>query len=203
MAREHGERACYLFGPDGGSDRANGCHCDRCRIANNRYASFDTKRRRLNRDSGLFARPYIDAGPSRARLLALRAAGVGRRTVHDRTGLAVSVIARIANGDIRRVRRPTETAILAVTADVAPGSLIPAGPTWLLIDRLTAAGVTKTAIGKAITGNPNAASLQLRRDVITARSAARVAALAAETFASPAPGTAEHFRAWRESAKAS
>jgi hypothetical protein len=64
--RAHGTRSCYVFGPEPGGDCSKGCRCEDCKRANARYASFQQKRRRLDRDDGRFARPYVDASRARA-----------------------------------------------------------------------------------------------------------------------------------------
>ena len=199
--RAHGTRSCYVFGPEPGGDCSKGCRCEDCKRANARYASFQQKRRRLDRDDGRFARPYIDARRARAHLQALAATGVGRRRVAALTGMSQSVLGRIRSGSISRVRRTTEATILAVKPDQRAGAaLVEAGPTWHLIEELLAAGVTRKRIGQAVTGNPGALALQLRHDYVLQRSAERVAALHLDVVLGgrePEPGTAEHFRWWR------
>jgi transcriptional regulator with XRE-family HTH domain len=200
--RAHGTRACYVFGPEPGGDRSKGCRCAACRAANNEYALFDQKRRRLDRAEGLFAMPYVSAARAQAHLLRLASKGIGRRRVAELSGVAQSQLSRIRNGEITRVRPATEAKILAVSgARKAAGALVDAGKTWLLIDELLAVGVTKQRIGQALTGRASTRALQLHRSFITQRSADVVAALHLElVLGGPEPkrGTPEHFRWWRK-----
>lgn len=83
-------------------------------------------------------------------------------------------------GPSKRIRAATEDKILAVEpTDIAPGGRVPAGPTWRNIDRLLAAGWTKTAIARRL-GQTNG-GLQLSRVEVQARHARAVAALLDET----------------------
>lgn len=182
--RKHGTRARYVFGPFG-SDRAEGCRCTPCRQANNAYGRFSQKRVRLNRDHGTWARPYVDTVRARAHIEHVRAQGIGYRHVAQLAGVATSQIGDIISGRSKRIRRETESAILAVHPQPAPGALIDAAETWILIGELLAAGVTKKRIGQVVSGNPKALALQLRKDRITVRAARRVADLHHELLATP------------------
>ncbi len=183
--REHGTRARHCFGPSGG-DPANGCRCAACTQANRVYARFDAKRRRLARSQGTWATPYVDTGAARAHIDQLRAAGIGARQVAALAGIGRSRITNITAGRIARIRRATEAAILAVEAKPAAGSLVDAGPTWELVERLVAHGTTRKQIGQAASGNPDALRLQLGRERITAGAAERIEALHWEILGDPA-----------------
>lgn len=174
--REHGTRARYCFGPFG-NDRANGCRCDACREANNAYARFSQKRVRLNRDHGAWARPYVPTGAALRHIDLLRSQGIGYRQVAHLAGVATSQVGDIISGRSSRIRRETEAKILAVSAEPAGAALVDAAPTWVLVNRLLAAGVTKCRIGQAVTGNPNAKSLQLHSSKVLWRSHRAVVAL--------------------------
>lgn len=119
--RAHGTRACYVFGPEPGSDRSKGCRCEPCTIANRTYAR---ERDRAVRRPDIVARAaYVDARRAAEHLDMLCAAGVGLRTVAERTGLSRSVLARIRKRQILRSRRDTIAKILAVgRGDAKPGS---------------------------------------------------------------------------------
>lgn len=201
--RAHGTRACYVFGPEPGQDRKNGCRCEQCKGANRAYAR--ERDRATRRPDEKLEPAYVDATPARIHLKVLSSSGLGRREVHRRSGVSQSVLHRIKNGEIRGVRPATLDAILKVSATrKAPAGFVEAAPTWALVDELIAAGVTKKRIGQAITGNERTLALQLRRDVILQRSADAVARLHADVLhrgvlapvddPEPDVGTPEHFR---------
>jgi hypothetical protein len=180
--REHGTRARFVFG-EWGADRAHGCRCIACRRANADYAKTRNRWVTYAADADGYRPPFVDAGPARDHLIALSAAGVGRRRVIDLSGLADTTLSNIRNGQSRRVRRETAQAILAVTVLPAGGSRIDGTDTWRLVDQLLAAGVTKRRIGQAVTGNPKCLTLQVRRGLVLQRTAERVRALHGEVFA--------------------
>ena len=171
--RAHGTRACFVHGPNPGT--GNGCRCEPCREANRVYSR--EMYRAKHRPDGQWE-PYVDATEARDHLTWLRSVGVGRRTVSERSGVAVSAVQRIANGTRTKARKQTVDAILAVGRSAAHGAaLVDAGPTWKLVDDLLAHGWTKKRIGQNLTGDPRTVSLQLGRVRVTAETAARVRAI--------------------------
>lgn len=114
-AREHGERAH--------GTRAKyvveRCRCDACRKACRDYETWRSRQHAYGRT------PYVDAGPVRAHIRKLRAAGLGWKRVADRAGIPESTVWKLLYGDpkrgqtpSKRVRRRTARAILAVTCDL-------------------------------------------------------------------------------------
>ncbi len=184
-ARHHGTRARYCSGPTG-SDSANGCRCEPCRDANRVYSRFDAKRRRLARQQGRWASPNVAIDKAKAHIETLRRSGVGTRQIARLAGISRTQVGDIAAGRTHYIRRVTEAAILAVDAQLAPGALIDAGPTWELVERLVAFGITRKRIGQAITGRGETLSLQLHRDRVTVGAARCVEALHWEILGDPA-----------------
>lgn len=140
--REHGTRVCYVFGLEG-SDRRNGCRCEPCTVANRVEVA---KRSRAI----LYGQwqPFVDAEPVRQHVEALRAAGLGRRTIARRAGVSEGVIEQLLYGKAgrqrsARVRPETAKAILAVRADpaaLAGGALVDATGTQRRLQALVALG---------------------------------------------------------------
>lgn len=178
--RQHGTRACYVFGPESGQDRSRGCRCEPCVNANRQYAR---QRLRLENDRKRGDAPpaaYVDATEAREHLRWLRKQGVGTRAIERQSGVARSVLQRLAADprfDKRARRRATQRTIdrilLVAPIDAAPNALVDAGPTWRRIDDLLALGYSRRAIASAIAGKP-VNSLQLRKTKVTARNAAAV-----------------------------
>ena len=153
--REHGTRVKYV------QER---CRCQLCTEANTVYQRGLDRENRA-RAYGIDVEPrLIDATPSRERLLLLRRNGIGLRTVEKLTGLdREGTLQQIISGETKRVRPDTYDLIMSITYDDRPGgTLIPAGPTWQLLNKLIKAGHTRTAIATAIAGKPTRA-LQIER----------------------------------------
>lgn len=139
--RAHGVRSTYVAG---------GCRCEPCCAANTRYAKW----RELNGPR------LVDATPARQHIAALRNAGVGRREIARRAGVALTVINRLAGMDrsqpAHRVRPETLAAILAVTPDHrAPGAVIPATGTRRRLQALIAIGWTQAELAHRTAATPS------------------------------------------------
>ena len=164
--REHGTRTEYVHG---------GCRCEPCTEANSVYAR-NLERENRARSYGFDVEPrLIDATASRERLALLRRNGIGLRTVQKLTGLdREGTLRPIISGETKRVRPDTYDLIMSITYDDRPGgTLIPAGPTWQLLNKLIKAGHTRTSIATAIAGKPTRA-LQIQRKQVTLRTARKV-----------------------------
>lgn len=166
--RPHGDRLRYLAG----------CRCDACRKANTTYE----RQRQAARKNGDW-NGIVPAAAARDHLFELSAAGVGRRAVAAATDIAETVLSEIRSGQKARIRARTERLILAVTPAMASdGALIAAGPTWVLIDELTAAGFTKGRIAEEL--GCESLALQIGTERVTVRNAHRVARVHEELMAS-------------------
>lgn len=143
-------------------------------------------RDQFNADDGtLNPNALIDAGEVRSHLLALKLAGIGRRTVAAAALVSDGVIARLRDGDIKRTRRSCAARILAVGVDAAPDhSCLESASSWELIDRLCVVGCERTWLEQLL-GLPRHA-LTTRRDGITLHRARSIRALYAN-FAAHLP----------------
>ncbi len=129
----HGTRARYV----------NGCRCGGCRAANSEYERLRYRQRKLGR-----AEPghLVAATRARRHLLALRAAGTGRRAVAEASGVPASTVADVASGKKLHLRASTEARLLAVEPVVQGGTLVPAGPTAALLADLERRGWTEAEL---------------------------------------------------------
>jgi hypothetical protein len=98
--------------------------------------------------------------------------GMGYKRTADAAGVATSVVQTVLCGRKTRIRARSHRKILAVTAQLAPGAYVAAGPTWVLLDRLIANGYPKVRIARWL--GQKGPGLQLRRTQVTVKNAARV-----------------------------
>lgn len=162
--REHGTRAKYV---------AEKCRCDPCTIANRTYArEFQRKKARVGYGIEEATPAYIDASEARKHLLWLSSVGVGKRRVSQLTGISLSAIDKLRQGNRTKCRQSTADKILAVgRSKAADGAYVDAKATWRRIDDLLAHGWTKTAIARAIGSKGKVPALQLSRSRVTAKHA--------------------------------
>jgi predicted transcriptional regulator len=117
----------------------------------------------------------VEAAPARRHIKKLSRQGVGYKAVADAAGVAISVVAKIRAGTKKKVRAETEKRILEVDADaIADHALIPAGPTWELLNALLERGYTKTELGRRLGSKAKVPSLQVGKVSILAKKAAKV-----------------------------
>lgn len=153
------------------------CRCDPCRLANNTYER--ERRARL-------APPYVSAEPARRHVQRLARQGVGLKTIAKVSGVSHGTLSKLIYGDrtrgrgpSKRVRPETSSKILGVMpSDAADGAKVDAGPSWVILDGLIAAGVPKSQLAERL--GQTTAGLQLSRGVIAARNARAVADLGRE-----------------------
>lgn len=184
--RAHGTRACYVFGPESGSDRSKGCRCEPCREANRSYAR---ERDRATRRPDVAVEPaYIDATEVREHLLWLHRQGVGRRAINAQSGVALSSIVKLRTGQLTRCRPTTARKILDVLpSDVSDGALVDARKTWRLINALVRAGYTRSYIAGRLGSTAETPALQIGRRRCTAANARAVRALHHELLGDTLP----------------
>lgn len=158
----HGTRLRYMAG----------CRCTPCRAANSRYECHRRAARLRGEWAGL-----VDAAPVRAHLLALSKKGVGYKSVAAACDVAKTILMEVRSGRRLKVRATTARKVLAVDATAhAAKALLDARPTWRLIEELLAEGFTKQELARRLGSGARCQppKLQIRRDRITAETAARV-----------------------------
>lgn len=130
--RPHGDRVKYIAG----------CRCALCREANTLYENARRQARARGEWNGLV--PVTDV---QAHMEKLRAAGIGRRTISQATGVAETVLQEIIAGRKQRIRAVTSRRVLAMSTEArADGSLVPATRTWRLLDDLCRQGFTRAEL---------------------------------------------------------
>jgi transcriptional regulator with XRE-family HTH domain len=162
--REHGTRAKYVV---------EKCRCEPCTNANRTYArQRDRQARRVRYGFDEPNPAFIDATEAREHLLWLSSVGVGKRRVAELTGVSLSAIDKLRQGNRTKCRPETAAKILAVgRSRTSDGAFIDAKKTWRLIDDLLKHGWTKQAIAKAIGSKAQRPALQLQPNKVTARNA--------------------------------
>lgn len=145
--------ACY---------RICGCRCTGCHRERRTYD------RRRNRQIA-YGRwdPWTEGlNHVRDHLAALSEAGVGYKTVAAAADVAKSSVLQIIDGR-DRARTETVEALLALDPDddtlLADGAIVDAGETNWRIGLLLRGGFSQAAIGRWVTGNPDAGALQVHR----------------------------------------
>lgn len=164
--RQHGTYVKYVV---------EQCRCPECGAANRNYER--ARKRRVEP-------AYVGAYRARQHLRELADQGVGLKSVERLSGVAGGALSKIVYGDYgrgtapsKRIRRSTEQAILAVTAESAPGGTrVPAGPVWADVRALLDRGWTKAGIGRRVHGE-HAVALQLGADFVTRGNARMIHAL--------------------------
>ena len=157
--RPHGDRLKYM----------SGCRCVPCRAANSNYETMRAAARRRGEWNGI-----VDATRARHHLKMLSRRGIGRDSVSDLTGIAVSSIDQIRTGRQKNLRAMNEKAILAIGLDsiLNDAQLVDASKTWERIRWMLGQDFTKTEIARRLGYKTHA--LQLNRKKITSRNALKV-----------------------------
>jgi hypothetical protein len=162
MKYAHGQHSAYVL------DR---CRCEPCRLSNRAYEQERAQR---------IAPAFVGADATRKHVEFLSANGVGLKQISRLTGVSSGVLTKLVYGDgtrkmgpSKRIRQATAEKILAVMpSHAAAGSKQPAGPSWVLIDEMIAAGVTKTAIARYL--GQNGPGLQLSRTLMLRRHVVKI-----------------------------
>ena len=157
--KPHGTRARYVSGK---------CKCPLCRAANCRY---NRERDRLRKEGDV--RNIVSAEAARDHIAKLAAEGIGYREVVASSGVAKSIVLAIKNGSRSRIRANTERAILAVEPKPqGDNSLIPAAPTWRILNELIGRGFSRAQLGRWL--GYKHPSIQFNKHRIIAKTAMRV-----------------------------
>lgn len=169
---QHGTRAAYV------KDR---CRCSDCTAANTAASRTATRARIYGR-----WQPYVDAGPVREHIAALRAAGIGVERIAQLAGLSASHIRELAQRGhddtpgTQRVRPATAKSVLSIgliDASRAPCSRVDATGTRRRLQALTAIGWSVELLGAQLGRRPNSLSRSMTGNSVTARTAHAVATL--------------------------
>lgn len=151
-----------------------GCRCDDCRRANREYA----RGRARAEFNGLVA-----AERARAHLVALSAAGVGKRAVAASSDVALTVIAEIRQGLKKQIRAATERRILSVDAGaIADHAVVSAKEALAAVRLMRRAGYTKGEIAQRLGAQTPALQIALKGRML-ARTRLAVERLAREVAA--------------------
>jgi len=156
--KPHGVRARYV----------SGCRCLPCRAAAARYESGRLAARRDGDWNGIVA-----AEPVRRHLLELSRQGVGYESVASASDIRAATLLGIKLGRQLQCRARTARKVLAVDASArGDRSLVPAGRTWRILDKLLNAGYSAAQLARWL--GYRTPALQFHRQEITARNALRV-----------------------------
>lgn len=141
--RQHGTRAKYVM---------DKCRCEPCTNANRTY-NRDRSRNERRAELGIEDRfvAYVDCSEARDHLRWLSSIGIGKRTVHKVSGVALSSIEAIRSGQVTKARPRSVDRILAVGRHRAHDRM-PVDPTPALrmLNELHNAGMSKSAIARAL-----------------------------------------------------
>lgn len=115
-----------------------GCRCFQCRLASADYGRGSIASRRRGEKN-----PIVSANDARRHLRKLARRGVGLVVLSDASGINRRTLEKIRSGKSRNIRQSREQEILSLSAlHVSNYSIVPAGDTWKLIDRLQREGFT-------------------------------------------------------------
>jgi hypothetical protein len=193
---QHGTRTAYV------KDR---CRCTDCTAANTAASRTVTRARIYGR-----WQPYVDAGPVREHIAALRAAGIGVERIAQLAGLSVSHIRELADHGrggspgTQRVRPSTATRILAIAIDDAhraQHSRVDATGTRRRLQALIAIGWPTELLAAQLGRRPNSLCRSMTGESVTARTAHDVATLFEQLWNNRPPRTTSEQRAAADAAR--
>ena len=168
--RNHGTRAKYVV---------EKCRCEPCTEQNRLYQrQRDRQARRVRYGFDEPTPAFIDSTEARAHLLWLSSVGVGKRRVSELTGISLSAIDKLRQGNRTKCRPDTAAKILGIgRSKASDGAFIDAKKTWQLINDLVKHGFTKQDIAIALGSKAKRPHLQLQPNKITAKNARIIAQL--------------------------
>jgi AraC-like DNA-binding protein len=192
-----GTRAAYV------KDR---CRCTDCTAANTAASRTATRERIYGR-----WHPYVDAGPVRERIAALRAAGIGVERIAQLAGLSVSHIRQLAQHDrgdsptTQRVRPSTAKRVLGIHLDDprrAAGSRVDVTGTRRRLQALIAIGWPTELLAAQLGRRPNSLHRSMTGGSVTGSTARDVAALYERLWNARPPRATGEQRAAADAAQA-
>lgn len=190
----HGTRAAYV------KDR---CRCPECTAANTVASRTATRERIYGR-----WQPYVDAGPVREHIAALRGAGIGVERIAQLAGLSVGHIRQLAERGrdgrpaTQRVRQSTATRVLGIgDASPAPHSRIDATGTRRRLQALVAIGWPAELLADLLGRRPSSLQRSMVGASVTARTARDAASLYQRLWNISPPQTTDARRAAADAAR--
>jgi hypothetical protein len=177
----------------------NGCRCAPCTEANRIYnRNYERHKRRVSYGIETPRVVFVDATEAREHLRWLSSIGIGRRTVHQVSGVSLSQIMKITRGETRKIKPDTAQRILCVGAFHKPGAArIDATQARKQVADLKAAGWSNLAINVRI-GGKHAYSNPIGFQQITVARARAIDALWRQVMASTIARREENARLKRD-----
>jgi DNA-binding CsgD family transcriptional regulator len=178
----HGTRAAYV------RDR---CRCPKCTAANTAASNEMHRERTFGRWE-----PYVDAGPTRAHIETLRAAGIGVDQIAKLTALSSSHVRGLiypsstGKPPFQKVRRETADRILAVPVDDssrAANSHVDSTATRRRLQALVAVGWAQAWLARELRRSPANLRRSMTSDTVTARTAQLVNDMYERLWDAPPP----------------
>jgi hypothetical protein len=180
--REHGEYACYVWGPLPGQGK--GCRCGPCGAANSAY---EARRKRL-RAYGLEAFASVEETDKvRRKVRELQARGVGYKRVADAAGVSASSLYKMLAGRERMTHKTAQAILHLDDVPLADHALVDATLFWQRVQALQDQGWSKAWIARQLLGDPNATALQAGPERVTYLKHRLMATLYARFRNLPAP----------------
>lgn len=187
--RPHGTRVKFVV---------EKCRCLRCRAAHRAYENNRRRQRAYGR------KPYVDAEPVRQHVLALRAAGIGRRQLSALSGVSENTISKLLTGCPARgmgpskgVRPDTARKILAIRPrreNVAGKVHIDATGTHRRLQALVAIGWNQTRLAERLGLSRANFGTMMHQAKVTAATASKVRALYDELWDKHPPESTRNER---------
>ncbi|MCU1613645.1 MAG: hypothetical protein JWO98_1185 [Frankiales bacterium] len=196
-SHRHGTRAAYV---------KDHCRCPDCTAANTAASRTATRERIYGR-----WHPYVDAGPVRDHIAALRAAGIGVERIAQLAALSVSHIRQLAQHGrdglptTQRVRPNPATRVLGIdVGDLsrAPHSRIDATGTRRRLQALIAIGWPTELLADQLGRRPNSLQRSMLGASVTSRTARDVASLYERLWNATPPRATGEQRATSDAARA-
>lgn len=137
----HGTRTGYV----------KGCRCGKCTDANLQAH----REREARARAGDPSTDLVPAARACGHLRILDGQGASQKALARAADLNVKTVVELLDGARTRIRPETEATILTLTLDrvtaaARPGTSVPAGPTWKLVDDLVDRGWTKSWIAREL-----------------------------------------------------
>lgn len=148
-----------------------GCRCEICREHHRQYAAH------YSRQKAYGVQHRVVAEPVREHVRKMIAAGIGWRRVAKAAGVSPSSVYKLLHRGSKTVNKATADKLYAARPQLADGRMIPAGEYRAALETLMRRGWRKVDLGRWITGNPKAISLQLHHDLMRVSTAKRIVEL--------------------------